>query len=339
METRRVSMKNDALLPFVEKLLSTDLEGNRNNPVYKKEVLRNVKMFFTWLEKEKLNEILDIGRKEIYKYYQYICEEKSVTGTRYKGEPLSKRTINGRLLAVKKVFAVLYREGLIKNNPLQNISFDIPQDRVASRDVITEKDISIFLEKIDTSTPIGLRDRTLYELIYSSGLRVSEAARLYVGNLNLDDREIIVKGKYERDRVIPISIVARDFLIRYLGNRINKQDEPVFLGSRSWVKNKAMRSKEISRRFRTLLLKFNMDAPKRSTHSIRHSTATHLLDNGASIRHVQELLGHKNIENTARYTQVKMPLLAKVFKKYHPGENEIKAAVNEDYLEKIGELG
>ena len=81
-----------------------------------------------------------------------------------------------------------------------------------------------------------------------------------------------------------------------------------------------------------------MDEAGRSTHAVRHSTATHLLDHGASIRHVQELLGHKNIENTARYTQIQTGGLAKIYRKYHPGEHELIETVDEEYEKRLENL-
>ena len=98
---------------------------------------------------------------------------------------------------------------------------------------------------------------------------------------------------------------------------------------------KNMRSKQISRIFRTYLRKFEMDSPNISTHSVRHSTATHLLDNGASVRHVQELLGHKNIETTVRYTHIQTDGLYKIFRKYHPREHELFEMVDDDYLTEL----
>jgi site-specific recombinase XerD len=239
---------------------------------------------------------------------------------------------------VRKIFAALYCAGYRSDDPTHGLDLGILPDRAFKRRPFTEAEITGLLEQIDPATPRGLRDRALFELIYSSGLRVCEAARLTVGDCDLERRELIVHGKGRRDRLVPISPVARDFLRLYIGERINRLDEPVFRGSRSWVADKPMPAENISQRFHTLLSQFGMAGLGRSTHAIRHSTATHLLDHGASIRHVQELLGHKNIDTTVRYTQVQTDGLAKIYRKYHPGEHELYEAVDEAYLKRLENL-
>jgi site-specific recombinase XerD len=328
-------MRAEAVQELALRLIATELEGERTTGGYRNEVRRNVRQFFSWLTVNAIEDIRAVGNAELLSYYRHICSQKALTGTRKPGELLSRRTINGRLAAVRKVFASLYRIGYLSEDPLHGVSFGVPPERACKRRPFTEADMAAFLEQIDPSTPRGLRDRALFELIYSSGLRVSEAARLTIGDLDLERREIIVHGKGSCNRLVPISQVARDFLLQYAGARLARLDQPVFRESRARVAEKPMRSKEITRRFATLLTRFGMDGPGRSAHAVRHSTATHLLDHGASIRHVQELLGHKNIENTVRYTQVQTGGLAKLYRKYHPGEHELYEEVDEDYLKRL----
>ena len=317
------------------RLIDMELEGNRTAVNYRLEVKRNVKLFLSWLESK---DIRTVGKKELASYFMHVCSQRQTTGTRKAGELISRRTVNGRICAAKKVFTALYRAGYLSDDPFHGLELGVPPDRSFKRLPFSENEMEEFLEQIDTSTPMGLRNRTLFELIYSSGLRVGEAARLTIGDTDLERREIIVHGKGSRDRLVPISEVSRDFLRLYIGGRINRLEEAVFLGTRAKGKGKPMRAKEISRRFHTLLTQFGMDGVGRSTHAVRHSTATHLLDNGASIRHVQELLGHKNIENTARYTQVQTQGLQKIYRKYHPGEHELFEAVDEAYEKRLASL-
>ena len=319
-------------------LIDTELEGNRTTMRYRREVRDNVKQFFAWMNQYGHEDIRTLTKADLFACYRHICAQRATTGTRKPGELISRRTINGRLSAMRKVFTALYRAGYLAEDPLHAVSFGVPPDRAFKRRPFTEDEMALILEQIDPSTPQGLRDRTLYELIYSSGLRVSETAKLTIGDLDLARREIVVRGKGNRDRLVPISAVARDFLLQYAGDRINRFDEPVFRGSRARGPGQALRPKEITRRFHALLVELGMDGEGRSTHAIRHSTATHLLDHGASIRHVQELLGHKNIENTARYTQVQTTGLQKIYRKYHPGEHELFEAVDTAYLERLEKL-
>ena len=319
-------------------LIDRELEGNRTTRRYRKAIACNVRQFFSWMESRQVEDIRAVGKAELLAYYRHVCSQRTTTGTRTIGELVSRATINWRLLALKKVFASLYRARYLSDDPMHGLDLGVPPNRGFKRRPFTESELAEFLEQLDPVTPRGLRDRTLYELIYSSGLRVSEASRLTIGDVDLERREIIVHGKGNRDRMVPISEVARDFLRLYLGDRLNRLEEPVFRGT--WAKNKgkAMGSEEISQRFHDLLVKFGMDGVGRSTHAVRHSTATHLLDHGASVRHIQELLGHKNIETTVRYTQVQTTGLQKVYRKYHPGEHELFEAVNDEYLMRLETL-
>jgi site-specific recombinase XerD len=178
----------------------------------------------------------------------------------------------------------------------------------------------------------------LFELIYSSGLRVAEAASLKREDVNLDRREIIVRGKGERDRLVPVSKLAAAFLELYLGQRIVPCMWVFPGGSRGIQTGSHIRPASISERFRDLLRRFDMDKKEISTHSIRHSTATHLLENGASVRHVQELLGHKSIETTVRYTHIQIDGLTKMYRKYHPREHELFETVDEEYYKQLNTL-
>ena len=331
-------MTKEAVKPLALKLLDTELEGSRTTKRYREILRYNAEQFFSWMETEGREDIRELGKKELFAYYRHVCSERPTTGTRTVGGLLSTATINWRLLAVKKVFAALYRSGYLNDDPMHGLDLGILPERSFKRRPFTETEMAELLEQIDPSTRRGLRDRALFELIYSSGLRVSEAAQLTIGDVDLERREIIVHGKGSRDRLVPISVVARDFLRLFIGDRINRLEEPVFRGA--WAKGagKAIRPGEISQRFHDLLVKFSMDGAGRSTHAVRHSTATHLLDRGASVRHIQELLGHKNIDTTVRYTQVQTGGLQKIYRKHHPGEHELFEAVDEEYEKRLDTL-
>jgi len=328
----------EAVRELAFQLLAVELEGNRTTANYRREVTYNVKRFFSWLQSQQREDIRAVGKAQLVAYYRFVCSQRAATGTRMPGGLISRRTINGRLAAAKKAFAALYRAGHLQEDPFHGLELALPPDRFFKRRPFTEHEITAFLEQIDPSTPRGLRDRALFELIYSSGLRVSEAAKLTVGDCDLERREVVVHGKGSRDRLVPVSEVARDFLALYLGGRPRRLEEPVFKGTRGKGYGKPMRPQEVTRRFRTLLVQFGMDGAGRCAHAVRHSTATHLLDHGADIRHIQELLGHRNIENTARYAQVQTSGLQKIYRKYHPGEHELFEAVDEAYLRRLETL-
>jgi site-specific recombinase XerD len=236
------------------------------------------------------------------------------------------------------LFSLLYREEIITENPAQGLRLEVPERGGMKRRPLTREEINGFLERIDAGTAQGLKDRTLFELIYSSGLRVSEAAGLRVKDIDFDRREITVRGKGDRDRVTPFSRVVKEFLLLFLKERLRRPEAWVFCGSRGSRAGEGIRGTSISERFRVLLRRFGMDKPEISTHSIRHSTATHLLENGAGVRHVQELLGHKNIETTVRYTHLQNEEVARMYRKYHPQEHEYFKAVDGEYIRRLNSI-
>jgi integrase/recombinase XerD len=233
------------------------------------------------------------------------------------------------------LYSLLYRAGAIPENPAQGVKLDLPLNAGWRRRPLTREEVNRFLENIDPSTRQGLKDRTLFELIYSSGLRVAEASSLRVGDIDFERRVMVVRGKFDRDRVVPISEVAHDFLRRFLADREEDGDAWVFTGYAGPTKSRHLSPQSVSERFRTLLRRFGMDKAEISTHSIRHSTATHLLENGASVRHVQELLGHTCLESTVRYTHVMLDALTREYRKHHPREHELFEAVDAGYDERL----
>lgn len=315
-------------------LVEEEMSARRYAPHTRLLLRAAQKDFFRWVSRRATGDLRTIGKKELLAYHGELVTQKS----KKTGEPLRANTINDRFRAVCMVFSLLYRTGSIKENPAHGLKLDLPLPSGWKRRPLTRDEITRFLEHIDPTTRQGLKDRSLFELIYSSGLRVAEAAALKVGDIDFERRVMVVRGKFDRDRMVPISEVARDFLTRYLGNKIDDADGWVFSGYAGPTKGRHIASSSISERFRDLLRRFDMDKPEISTHSIRHSTATHLLENGASVRHVQELLGHTCIESTVRYTHVMTDALTRVYRKYHPREHELFETVDTDYDERLDSL-
>jgi site-specific recombinase XerD len=287
--------------------------------------------FLRWAGQNGLFALEAVTKKDIFAYQGFLLGQKS----KLTGQPLTPGVLSARYGAVKLLFSLLCRAGYLKDNVTRGIGFELPR-HASPRRAFSRGEISGLLSGIDpVANP---RDRAMFELMYSSGLRVCEAARLLVKDLSLERREIIVRGKFGRDRVVPLSRVAAAFLGHYLGKRAAGLEGPVFLGMRGGRAEKGLEPESISRRFRDILRKLGMDRKETSAHSIRHSTATHLLDNGAGIRHVQELLGHRNLETTARYTHVQTDGLFKIYRKYHPREHDLFEVADEAYGERVRKL-
>ena len=320
-------MTHEAVRELALRLADEEMAGRRLAE-HSKTIARHVQAFFLrWASRRGTPDLRKLGKDDLCSFHRYLtgCVSKKT------GERLAPGTINDRFHAACRLFSVLYRAGVLPENPAQGLALSVPKAPGWKRRPLTRDEVTRFLESIDTSSAQGLKDRALFELIYSSGLRVAEAAGLKVGDIDFERRVMIVRGKFDRDRMVPVSEVARDFVARHLGAKIEDAEAWVFAGSRGATRGRHIASMSVSERFRVLLRRFGMDKVELSTHSLRHSTATHLLENGASVRHVQELLGHRSIESTVRYTHVMTDGLTKVYRRYHPREHELFETVDAEY--------
>lgn len=315
-------------------LLETHLSSTRFSKKYQNNVRRCVAAFISWLCTVKSGCLSSVSRKDILEYHELLCRTRS----KLTGQILKNNTINSRFCAVKLFFSLLYRSGLIVENPLHGLRLSLPYCRDSARRALYSEEIETFLESLEVESTKGLRNRALFELMYSSGLRVCEVSRLKVQDINFERRELIIRGKFDRDRVVPLSKVAAAFLSLYFDKRQAQGEQSAFTGCFGIHAARALQSMSISCLFRALLKKYGMNKKDISAHSIRHATATHLLENGASIRHVQELLGHKKLDTTERYTHVQTESLSKIHRKFHPREHELFEVVDETYHKKVQNL-
>ena len=218
-----------------------------------------------------------------------------------------------------------------KNYWEENIALELdrPKSARAIPRVLTIEQVDKLLSVIDTSTPLGKRDDALFELIYSCGLRISEAATLLVTNVHLEEKLILVHGKGDKERIVPFGGRAYDKLVLYL-NEVRpglcgqKVIDEVFLNYRG----DPISRKGIWKKFQELEALSGVNA---KVHTLRHSFATHLLQGGADLRSVQELLGHSDLATTQIYTHVDDTQLKMSHEKYFPGhKNNYKIEDTED---------
>jgi len=313
-------------------IMRAELGGNGYCTKYNRSIFSAQKYFLHWAAEQGINDLRLITKHDIYKYQHDLLSIVS----EQTGKPLARGTLSDRYTAVKMLFSALCRAGMIRENIVNSVKFELPKTEGLKRQAFSDEAMSEILEKMDVDTTAGLRDRALFELIYSSGLRVSEASKLQIKDICMERREMIVRGKFARDRVVPISKMAHDYLALYLENRVyNKDEGPVFCGIYGAASRRAMLPESISRRFTDLLKKHDMKKKELSAHSIRHASASQLLEHGAGIRYVQELLGHRNPETTAQYTHTQNAGLAKKYRKYHPQEHDLFDAVDEEYKKRL----
>jgi integrase/recombinase XerD len=233
-----------------------------------------------------------------------------------KKKGLSNRSIARHLTSIKMFYNFLYEEGHIKDNPTINI--ETPKRETKLPNVLSIDEVNLLLQKPDKNTHIGLRDATFLELLYATGLRVTEIVSLSLNDVNLDAGYIIAFGKGAKERLIPIGEVSLNLIRTYL-----EKTRPALLGKKQSKYLFTNRSgKPMTRQgFWKLIKKYSTAAGIKkniSPHTIRHSFASHLLERGADLRSVQMMLGHVDISTTQIYTHVTTERLKKIYNQYHP---------------------
>jgi len=229
-------------------------------------------------------------------------------------------TANRRLTVFKRYFRWALREGRVQTDPTLKLQAAKQALRVPKS--LTEAQVEALLAAPDVSTAIGVRDRTMLELMYASGLRVSELVDLRTLNLGLNDNVLRVLGKGSKERLVPFGEVASQWLRQYLASArpellAGKQSEDLFVTTRGAEAGSAM-SRVM---FWMVVKKYAVAAGIRSAlspHTLRHAFATHLLNHGADLRAVQLLLGHADISTTTIYTHVARERLAQLHAAHHP---------------------
>ncbi len=228
---------------------------------------------------------------------------------------LSARTVSKILSTLKSYFEFIIQIGQRKDNPVRLL--DMPRLAKHLPEVMTIDEVDLFLQEINCSTVSGIRDRALFELIYSCGLRVSEAVGLLVSDLYFEEGLIKVRGKGGKERLIPLGERAEYWLKTYLVegrpgfSRPGKIVQSLFLNRLG----NGLSRKGMWKRFKETAERAGVSG---KIHTLRHSFATHLLQGGADLRSVQELLGHSDISTTQIYTHVNNNDLRKAHKEFHP---------------------
>ena len=292
-------------------------------------------MVFLQVEKNASAKTIQSYQTDLFQMIDFVAAEKEVAVEKVKPEHvdhllvrkflaelqqrgLSRSTVARKLAALRTFFRFLCREEIITRNPLIEVSTPKVEKRLPH--FLYQDDIRNLIEAPERNTPKGLRDRAILETLYATGIRVSELVNLDLLDIDLDTGYVRVMGKGSKERVVPLGNFAINALKTYLshgrtrlacrsqqaGNALflNKAGERISVRSIRDVINKYVRKISIRQRV--------------SPHTIRHSFATHLLDAGADLRSVQELLGHVKMSTTQIYTHVTREHLKEVYTKAHP---------------------
>lgn len=279
-----------------------------------------------WLEEGLSKNTLAAYRRDLSLYAAWLSgqgrtlastSEADLNGYFAARHEVSKATTaNRRLTVFKRYFRWALRERLITADPTLRLQSAKQPLRVPK--TLTEAQVEALLDAPDVDTPLGLRDRTMLELIYASGLRVSELVTLKTFNVSMSEGVLRVLGKGSKERLVPFGQVARDWISRYLADARpaildGQQTEDLFVTGRGQGMTRAMFWVIVKKQAAAA----GITAPL-SPHTLRHAFATHLLNHGADLRAVQMLLGHADISTTTIYTHVARERLKQLHAAHHP---------------------
>ena len=265
---------------------------------------RDLSLFSAWLAAEQGRDLGATRESDLLAYMAARHEASRAT------------TANRRLSVFKRYCRWALREGLIQADPTLKLQAARQALRVPK--TLSEAQVEALLAAPDTARPLGLRDRTMLELMYASGLRVSELVSLKTVYVSLDEGALRVIGKGSKERLVPFGAEAHDWLRRYLAEARaailkGQASDALFVTARGGPMTRQMFWKLIKQHARSA----GIDAPL-SPHTLRHAFATHLLNHGADLRAVQMLLGHADISTTTIYTHVARERLKSLHAQHHP---------------------
>lgn len=267
---------------------------------------RDLHKFVLWLEQQRGLSTLHTTHADIQAYLAYLVATQK-----------AKPSTTGRAISsLKRLFRYLLRQGRISADPtLQIDTPKLPRNLPKS---LTEQDVEQLLDAPDVQTSLGLRDRTMFEVLYATGLRVSELVTLRITQVSMDMGVVRVMGKGSKERLVPLGEEALDWLRRYLVD-----GRSALLGKQiSDVLFVTARGEGMTRQMFWYLIKKHAQQgglhKPLSPHTLRHAFATHLLNHGADLRVVQMLLGHADISTTQIYTHVARERLKQLHAQHHP---------------------
>ncbi len=290
-------------------LLYLEIERGRSNHTLE-GYAHYLNRFEAWANQHNLKTISDITNDRILSYRQYLNRL-----TFSKNKTLSKRTQNYHVIALRAWFKYLGKKELT-SMPAEQI--ELAKTEPTQIHFLETDELKLLLTQPDINTNSGLRDRAIMELLFSTGLRVSELANLNRENVERNGEEFSVVGKGKKERLVFVSSEAKGILNRYLDTRTDN-DNAVFIRHRGVLdKNRTLRlSTRSIERIISAYAKQAGITKKVTPHTLRHSFATDLLTNGANIRDVQEMLGHSSLATTQIYTHVTNRHLKETYSKFH----------------------
>lgn len=267
----------------------------------------DLQTFVNFLEREVITDIKEIDRALVRLFLTYLYEQQ-----------LSRRTVSRMISCLRSFFKFLEREGLTDHNPFLQVG--LPKSRRAIPNFLYEEELEQLFNISDLTDPLGQRNQAILETLYATGIRVSELQGLQLEDIDFSIGSILVRGKGNKERYVIFGQFAKEALLRYVNDgrkkllaKNNTTSSAVFLNARG---------RPITTRGIRLILSKMVEQTSLTVHvhphKLRHTFATHMLNEGADLRTVQELLGHENLSSTQIYTHVTKSHLRNVYMKSHP---------------------
>lgn len=293
---------------LIERYLESLAKERRMSPNTVRGYRSDLEFFRLWLEQQDMNRAEELETLSHVKLRAFWAERRS------KG--LSPQSMRRGQSALRGLFKFAQRQKLFEANPAA--SMDSPRRQLPLPRALSQKDVNLLLNAPDRQTLTGLRDRALLELLYGSGLRVSEAAGLKIPDLDLENQQARVTGKGNKERIVPLTPISCQAVNTYLQARhaalpAAKDNQHLFLNKFGTALSVRSIARMIDKYSRQLAMMLNI-----TPHQFRHSFATHLLNNGADIRAVQEMLGHESLATTQIYTRISKERLMQTYRFSHP---------------------
>ncbi|WP_459499837.1 tyrosine recombinase XerC [Bacillus sp. C1] len=295
----------------VNKLLQlfvTYLQIERNYSKYTIASYQNdLEHFVQFMEREGISSFLDVTYVDVRLYLTMLHDEK-----------LARKSVARKVSSLRSLYRFLMREGYREDNPFALAS--LPKKEWSIPKFLYSEELENLFEVSDIETPLGQRNQALLELMYATGIRVSECVGLQLEDIDFSVGTILVMGKGKKQRYVPFGDYAQGALITYIENgrkqlakKTEEHSQMVFLNA----KGTPLTDRGVRYILNELIKKTSLTM-RISPHMLRHTFATHMLDEGADLRTVQELLGHENLSATQIYTHVSKERLRSVYMKHHP---------------------
>ncbi len=297
---------------FLQYLRHERGQAEQTQTTYRELLMR----FVRWAEREKIKDWSAVQLKDLVRYVQHERERPWDKTPAPPNSRLSNERVYLGIAALRAFYRFAEQEGFLPINAAENLSLPRRWKRLPKS--LGTEDINRFLKPVVPESPANLCDQAIFELAYSSGLRLGELIQLRLEQLQLEAGFVRVIGKGNKERVVPVGAPAVEALRRYLELGRPKLLRPrtpgnVFLHQRGGAFTSTVLWRRFKKRAQSSGVERNL-----TPHMLRHSFATHLLDHGADLRVIQDLLGHANISTTEIYTHVAPARLREVHRKFHP---------------------